>query len=126
LRLSGHTIVASDLVGTTEQPTLHAFLDGLRRGDRTAASKLAAPGVTVEAANQFRSYPSALAATPTCYGFTDMLSRMPQPLVTLMKDNLGTDRLCALSTANSSARWITLGMRHTGFRAWQIFWVSTA
>lgn len=43
LRLSGHSIVASNLVGTTELQTIDTFLDDLRHGDQAAASQLVAP-----------------------------------------------------------------------------------
>ena len=131
LRLSGHKIVASDLVGTTEQQAVNAFLSDLRGGDQAGASRLAAPGVAAEAASQFRSYPSALAATPKCYGLNDSFS-MPAPLAALIESggsaevNPETDRLCALPSSDPGANWVALGMRHTGFRTWEILWSHTA
>ena len=130
LRLSGAKIVASNLVGTTERQTLSTFLDDLRRGDQAAASRLAAPGVGAEAASQFRSYPSALAATPRCYGLGDLT--IPAPLAALIdaggpaQVNPDTDRLCALASTDPGATWVALGMRRTGFRTWQILWSETA
>jgi pimeloyl-ACP methyl ester carboxylesterase len=131
LRLSGRKIVASNLAGTTERQTVSTFLDDLRRGDQSAASRLAAPGVGAEAASQFRSHPSALAALPRCYGLNDYFT-MPAPLAALIDSggpaqvNPGTDRLCALPSTDPGANWIALGMRHTGFRTWQILWSDTA
>jgi len=130
LRLSGHKIVASSLSATTELPTVDTFLNDLRRGDQAAAGQLAAPGVGELAASQFRSYPSALAATPRCYGLIDYT--MPAPLQALItaggpaQVNENTERLCALPSNDPGAHWIALGMRHTGFRTWQILWSHTA
>jgi len=131
LRLSGHKIVASNLAGTTEQQTVNAFLNDLRRGDQAAASRLAAPGAGAEAASQFRAYPSALAATPRCHGLNDSFT-MPAPLAALIDPggpaevNPDTNRLCALPSSDPGANWVALGMRHTGFRTWQILWSQTA
>src|SRR5215475_5138589 len=130
LRLSGHKIAASDLAGTTEQQTVNAFLNDLRRGDQAAASQLAAPGVGALAASQLRSHPSALAATPRCYGLIDF--SMPASLQALVdaggpaQVNPNTERLCALPSTDPAASWVALGMRHTGFRTWQILWSQTA
>jgi hypothetical protein len=127
LRLSGHQIVAMRLVGTTEHDALNAFMADLRRGDVASASKLAAPGVGADAASQFKLDPAALAATPTCYGGTDTFT-MPSSLAALI-DSGGqsevdpdTGRLCAVPTTIAGASWIALGMRHTGYRAWQVLW----
>lgn len=127
LRLSGHTIVASDLVGITERQTVNEFLDDLRHGNQAAASLLvAAYGVSVTAASQFHSYPSALAAVPKCYGLADILSGMPRPLAALFKRNLDINRLCALPANASDTKWVALGMRRTGYRTWKILWSSIA
>jgi hypothetical protein len=125
LRLSGHKIVASDLTGTTEQQTANAFLKDLRHGDETAASRLAAPAVGAKAARQFRAFPSALAATPKCYGLNDMVT-MPALAALDPGGPKQVNRMCVLPSTNSGARWIALGMRHTGFRTWQILWSKTA
>ena len=130
LRLSGHRIVASNLVGNTELQTVNTFLEYLRRGDQTAASQLAAPGVGAEAASLFRTYPSALAAAPKCYGTAD--PNIPAPLAALIDSggpqqvNQNTQRLCALPSADPGASWIALGLYHTGFRTWQILWSRPA
>lgn len=130
LHLSGHKIVTSNLAGTTELPTVSTFLSDLRSSDQADASQLAAPGVGAQAASQFRSYPSALAATPKCYGLNDFT--MPAPLQALIdaggpaQVNPDTERLCALPSTDPGANWVALGMRHTGFRTWQILWSKTA
>jgi hypothetical protein len=130
LRLAGHKIAASSLAGTTERQTVSTFLDDLRRGDQPAASRLAAPGVGAQAASEFRAHPSALAAAPQCYGFNDFT--MPAPLAALVDPggpaevSPRPDRLCALPSADPGANWVALGMRHTGFRTWQILWSHTA
>lgn len=131
LRLSGNKLEASNLIGTTEQPTVDAFLNDLRSGDEEAASHLAAPGAGAEAASQFHSYPSALSATPRCYGLNDSLT-MPAPLAALIDSggpsevNPDTDRLCALPSSDPGANWVALGMRHTGFRTWKVLWSRAA
>lgn len=130
LRLSGHKIVASNLTGTTEQKTVKRFLQDLRHGDRSAANRLAAPAAAVEAASEFRIFPSALAATPKCYGLVhsfDMLASLAALIDAggPKQVNPETDRLCTLSTGDSGVRWIALGMRHTGFRTWRVLWSKT-
>lgn len=126
LRLVGHKIVAANLTGTTERPAVDAFLGDLRRGDQAAAGRLAAPGIAAQAASQFRSYPSALAAAPTCYGLGDF--SMPAPLAALV-DSGGPgeisphpERVCALPSTDPGASWVALGLHHTGFRTWQVVW----
>ena len=129
LRLSGHKIVASNLIGTTEAETANAFLKDLVHGDEAAASRLAAPTVAATAASQFRTFPSALTATLKCYGLNDT---MPGPLAAVIDQgelkqiSPTPDRLCTLRSTDPGARWIALGMRHTGFRTWQILWSKVA
>ncbi len=131
LRLSGHKIVAFNLVGTTERQTMNRFLDDLRRGDQSAADQLAAPGMGAETASLLRSHPSALAATPRCYGLNDYFT-MPAPLGALIDPggpaqvNPSPDRLCAVPSTDPGANWIAFGLRHTGYRTWQILWSDTA
>lgn len=130
LRLSGHSIVASNLVGTTELQTADTFLDDLRHGDQAAASQLAAPGVSAQTASLFRTYPSALAAAPQCYGTAD--PNIPAPLAALIDSggsqqvNQNTQRLCALPSTDPGANWVALGLQRTGFRTWQILWSQSA
>jgi hypothetical protein len=130
LRLSGHKIVASNLIGTTEQQTANTFLEDLRHGDQATASRLAAANVGAEAASQFHSFPSTLAATLKCYGLNDMFS-MPVPLAALIDEGgpkqvkPSPDRLCALASTDPGAMWVALGMRHTGFRTWKVLWSKT-
>jgi pimeloyl-ACP methyl ester carboxylesterase len=130
LRLSGHKIVASSLVGTTERQTVTTFADDLRHGADSAASQLAAPGVGAEAASLFHSHPSALAAAPKCYGLIDL--SMPAPLAALVaaggpeEVSPIPERLCAFPSTDPGASWVALGMRHTGFRTWQVLWADTA
>jgi hypothetical protein len=78
LRLSGGKIIATNLVGVTEQQTVLAFASDLRAGNIAAADALAAPGVGEQVAGLFRAYPSALNAAPTCYGLNDFFT-MPAP-----------------------------------------------
>jgi pimeloyl-ACP methyl ester carboxylesterase len=130
LRLSGHRIVASNLAGTTELQAVDTFLNDLRHGDQAAASQLAAPGVGAQTASLFRAYPSALTATPKCYGTNDL--NMPAPLAALIEAggsqqvNQNTQRLCALPSTDPGANWVALGLQHTGFRTWQILWSQSA
>ena len=131
LRLSGGKIVASNLAGVTERPTVLAFAGDLRAGDMAAADALAAPGVGEQAASLFRSYPSALNAAPTCYGLTDFFT-MPAPLGSLIDPgaatevNNDTERLCAFPSTDPGAGWVALGMVRTGWRTWQVLWAKSA
>jgi hypothetical protein len=131
LRLSGGKVVATGLTGTTEFPTAEAFTRDLRKGDESAASALAAPGLGLVAATQFRNYPSALTAAPKCYGMNDFFT-MPPPLAALIDVGSSTqvqplpDRVCALASSDPGANWVVLGMRHIGFRQWQVIWMHTA
>lgn len=131
LRLSGGKIVATNLAGVTERQTVLAFASDLRAGDAAAAGALAAPGVGEQAASLFQSYPSALNAAPTCYGLNDAFT-MPAALANLIEAggqdqvDQNTDRLCAFPSTDPGAGWVALGMRHTGWRTWQVLWARTA
>jgi hypothetical protein len=129
LRLSGHKIIAMDLVGVTERPAARAFASDLRRGDHAAADSLSAPGVAETAANLFSSYPSAYTAVPACYGLGDaLLGNMPAPLAALVDPssqvNPDTERICAFSSTDPGASWVALGMQRTGWRTWRVLWAQ--
>lgn len=131
LRLSGGKIIATNLVGVTERPTVLAFASDLRAGNTAAADALAAPGVGEQAASVFKSYPSALNAAPICYGLNDVFT-MPAPLANLIDEggpdqvNQNTDRLCAFPSTDPGAQWVALGMQRTGWRTWQVLWAKSA
>jgi tRNA A-37 threonylcarbamoyl transferase component Bud32 len=131
LKLAGGKIIATSLVGVTERQTALAFAGDLRAGDQAAADRLAAPGVGEQAASLFRSYPSALAAAPTCYGLGDAFT-MPAPLAALIDPggpgqvSQGTERLCAFPSTGPGASWVALGMEKTGWRTWQVLWARSA
>jgi hypothetical protein len=127
LRLSDHKIVATDLTGITELQTAEAFVRDLRNSDDAAANALAIPGLGAVADNQFHYYPSTLLASPKCYGLNDFA--IPAPIAALISQGSSTqvmpepDRICALASSGPGASWVVLGMRHTGFRRWQIVWI---
>jgi serine/threonine-protein kinase len=132
LKLAGGKIVATNLAGVTERPTALAFASDLRAGDQAAAGRLAPAGVGDQAASLFRSYPSALAATPACYGLNDAFTTMPAPLAALITQggsgqvSQGTERLCAFPSTDPGASWVALGMEKTGWRTWQVLWARSA
>lgn len=57
---------------------------------------------------------------------------MPAPLANLIEAggpdqvDQNTDRLCAFPSTDPGAGWVALGMRHTGWRTWQVLWARTA
>jgi WD40 repeat protein len=129
LRLVNGKIVATHLTATTELQTAEKFFSDLRVGKKATAAKLAANGVAAEAMAAFRNTPSALAASLTCYGLNSI--NMPAPVTALTAAG-GTsqvspapDRVCVLPSSNPGAEWIVLGMRHSGFRKWQVLWLRT-
>jgi hypothetical protein len=127
LRLSGSKVTASQLTGTTELPTVTAFLGDLRHGNEAAAARYAAPSLVAVTAAQFQNYPSALAAAPKCYGDNDF--SMPAQVTPLVEPGGPSqvsplpDRVCVLASTDPGANWIVLGMSHAGFRKWQVLWV---
>lgn len=131
LRLSGGRIAATNLVGVTERQTALAFASDLRAGNAAAANALAAPGVGEQAASLFQILPTALTAAPACYGLNDAFT-MPAPLANLIEEggpdqvSQDTDRLCAFPSTDPAGSWVALGMRHTGWRTWQVLWARTA
>jgi WD40 repeat protein len=127
LRLVNGKIVATHLAATTELQAATEFLGDLRAHQEAKAAGLAASGVAAAAAAEFRTHPSALAASPTCYGLNSF--HMPAP-VSALTDPGGPsevipapDRLCALPSSDPGTAWIVLGMQHTGFRKWQVVWL---
>jgi pimeloyl-ACP methyl ester carboxylesterase len=123
LRWNGRKVVVSGLSGMTEQPTVDQFVGDLAAGNLSAAATLAAPGVAAEAAGQLRAYPAAARARATCYG-PIALDLPPGVANSPALGDVGTaDRWCLLPAgAGTVASWIVLGMRHTGFRHWQVAW----
>jgi hypothetical protein len=121
LRWNGHAVVVSVPTAVTERGTVDRFLAALRGHDTAAASALAAPGVAAEAANQFRFYPDALAASPACYGPN---SDFP-PNAAGLGDIGGpefveAERYCLLPISANSGDYVVLGMSKTGFERWQV------
>jgi hypothetical protein len=57
---------------------------------------------------------------------------MPAPLANLIEEggpdqvSQDTDRLCAFPSTDPAGSWVALGMRHTGWRTWQVLWARTA
>ena len=129
LKLAGGKIRATSLVGVTERPTVTAFASDLRAGHQAAADRLAAPRVGEQAAGLFRSYPSALDATPVCYGLID--PSLPAPLASLVTSggpdqvSQDTDRLCAFPSTDPGASWVALGLQQTGWRSWRVLWAQS-
>jgi hypothetical protein len=37
-----------------------------------------------------------------------------------------TDRQCAMPSTDPGARWVALGLQHTGFGTWRILWSQPA
>jgi hypothetical protein len=129
LRWNGHQIAVSNLTATTEQKTADLFTTDVRNGDMTAANKLAASGVADTLIDQFRSYPTAQSSAPQCHGLLD--SDLPRTVLDLVNPGLGphegdANRLCLLSAGGNGANYVVLGMRHTGFRQWQVAWTDIA
>jgi WD40 repeat protein len=126
LRLVNGKIVASNLVGVTEEPTAQAFVSDIRAGNLAAAYKLAAPGVKSTVPALVHDHPSAFSASVKCYGLTAEDLTMPTAISQLLttSSSNGVDRVCILPTTGSSAQWIVLAMQHLGFRHWQVLWIS--
>jgi len=127
LRLVDGKIVATHLTATSDLQAAGQFLSDLHAGNETAAATMAASGVAAEAAATFRSYPSALTASPACYGLNSF--SMPAPVSALTTEggpsqvSTDTQRVCALHSSDPGAQWVVLGMRHTGFKKWQVLWL---
>jgi pimeloyl-ACP methyl ester carboxylesterase len=123
LRWNGRRVVTSGLIASTERGTVDRFLAALRNGDGTAAAAIAAPGVAAEATNQFRFYPGALAATPTCYGLNSDKPPAVEGL-TWPPALQGAARVCLLPADGSGRSYVALGLTHPRFHRWQISTVA--
>lgn len=129
LRLAGGKITAIHLTADDDRQAVAQFLTDVRADDQTAVGAMSAPGLAAQVSATFRSYPSALTATPACYGIGS--STMPAPVSALAEGgpeqvDPGTDRFCALPTTKPGAQWIVLGLQHTAFGKWRILWIRTA
>ncbi|MGW3098297.1 esterase/lipase family protein [Streptomyces sp. NPDC001102] len=121
LRWNGHAIAATGLTAATERSTVDRFLHALRDHDTAKASSLAADGVAQEAANQFRFYSDALAATPDCLGPNSDFPASAEGLPDVGGPGyVEATRYCLLPTTAQDASYVVLGMDKTGFQHWQV------
>ncbi len=126
LRLVDGKVIATGLAGTTELPTAQRFLRDLRTDDEAGAARLATSGVAAAAATQLKGQSAVLSGTLTCFGGTSI--NVPATVAPLLDYGSATavnpmpDRTCVLP-AKPKWQWVVLGMRHTGFRKWQVAWV---
>jgi hypothetical protein len=122
-------LVATNVRAVNEVPTVQEFVARVRSGNRAAVGQLATPDAATNALVFFGAYPSALNATPSCYGVIDLtLPTEVQPFVAAGGvADLGGDRICLFPIQeDSGARYLAVGMFHDAFNAWHVGWVRDA